>query len=64
MKPVCHFHFIDEPGFRSRDSRAHVAHLLRAYRSDSRRFSVSRVSAGVYHVRMSGCNVTAVIETK
>jgi hypothetical protein len=64
MKPLCHFHFMDEPQFRAHDSRAHVAHLLRAYRSDSRRFSISRVSSGMYHVRMTGHSVTAVIETK
>lgn len=63
MKPVCHFHFIDDPGLTFLLSRAQVAHLIRTYLLDSR-FSVSRVSAGVYHVRMSGHNVTAVIETK
>ena len=60
MKPVYTFGFIDEPQFRCPDSRAHVAHLLRAYRAHPERYQVTRIPNG-YRVKQSLSNALAEI---
>ena len=54
------FGFIDEPQFRCQDSRAHVAHLLRAYRANPRRYELTRIPNG-YRVRQVFSTATAEI---
>lgn len=63
-KAPCHFHFTDEPQYRTQDSRAHAAHLLRSYRAHPERYNVTRCSPGVYLVLASGSSAVAMLETK
>ena len=51
MKPQFTFHFADEPQFKTTDSRAHVAHLLRAYRAHPLRYALSKAGVHAYQVR-------------
>lgn len=51
MKPQFTFHFADEPQFKTIDSRAHVAHLLRAYRAHPLRYALRKAGVHVYQVR-------------
>ena len=51
MKPQFTFHFADEPQFKTTDSRAHVAHLLRAYRAHPKRYALSKAGIHAYQVR-------------
>ena len=51
MKPQFTFHFADEPQFKTTDSRAHVAHLLRAYRAHPERYALSKAGVHAYQVR-------------
>ncbi|UOF82424.1 UNVERIFIED_CONTAM: hypothetical protein [Bacteriophage sp.] len=59
-KPQFTFGFIDEPQFRCRDTRAHVAHLLRAYRANPRRYQLTRIPNG-YRVHQVLFTATAEI---
>ncbi len=63
-KSPCHFHFIDEPQFRSQDSREHVARLLRAYRAHPKRTKIERKAPGLYMIRAIGTDAVACIETR
>jgi hypothetical protein len=64
IKPPCHFHFTDEPQRRTQDSRAHAAHLLRAWRAHPERCAVTRCSPGVYLVVASNSSAVAILETR
>lgn len=52
MKPDYKFYFADEPQFAAPDSRAHTAHMLRAWRSRGQcangRYVVRRLAPGLY----------------
>lgn len=60
MKPQYTFGFTDEPQFRCVDSRQHVAHLLRAYRANRRRYKLQRIPSG-YRVTQSLSDAVAEI---
>lgn len=63
-KSPCQFYFTDEPQYRTQDSRAHAAHLLRAYRANPDRYEVTRCSPGVYLVVASNASAIAMLETR
>ena len=61
-KPSFVFYFVDEPQYATRDKRGTLAHMIKCYRADRRRFHVKR--DGLHRYLITCGNATACIEAR
>ena len=60
-KPFYTFHFIDQPQYKTGESRAYLANALRAFRKQSARYELTRLENG-YLVQVRGTAAVGLFE--